>query len=66
MDFQVEGGMDTAANAGMSAEMEPSFVGGGSGRSRLVARAAAAAAPGTGRTGQYVDIDAAEGSSGSR
>ena len=56
--------MDAAADAGMSAEMEPFFVvGGGAERSRLVARAAAAAA---GRTGQYADIDAAEGSSGSR
>ena len=58
--------MEAAADAGMSDEMEPSFVANGSGRSRLIARAAAAAAAGTGRTGQYVDIDAAEGSSGSR
>ena len=57
--------MDAAADAGMSAEMEPSFVGGGAERSRLVARAAAAASR-AGRTGHYVDIDAAEGSSGSR
>ena len=63
MDFQVEGGMDAAAE--MSAEMEPSFVGSGAERSRLVARAAAAASR-AGRTGQYADIDAAEGSSGSR
>ena len=57
---------DAAADAGMSAEMEPSFVGGGGAeRSRLVARAAAAASR-AGRTGHYVDIDAAEGSSGSR
>ena len=57
--------MDAAADAGMSAEMEPSFGGGGAERSHLVARAAAAASR-AGRTGQYADIDAAEGSSGSR
>ena len=56
--------MDAAAE--MSAEMEPSFVGGGAERSHLVARAADAAAAGAGRTAQYADIDAAEGSSGSR
>ena len=55
--------MDAAVE--MSAEMEPSFVGSGAERCRLVARPAAAASR-AGRTAQYVDIDAAEGSSGSR
>ena len=54
MDYQVEAGEDGAAIAGMSTEMEPSFVEDGSGR-----RVREAAANISGRTRQYVDIEAA-------
>ena len=65
MCVQVEG-EDVAATAGMSTELEPSFVDGSGRRSSRAAAAAKLTTPG--RTRQYTDIEAAEpeSSGGSR